>query len=80
MAIFFRLNVLILVSIFSNILEVLVKTIFRHSTNVLCFAGSGRKKENNTKGTHHLVVNKVICVKNTLQRLKLYVGNILKAS
>ena len=38
-----------------------------------------KKKENNTKRTHHLAVNKVVNVKNTPQGLKLYVEYILTA-
>ena len=38
-----------------------------------------KKEEKNTKRTHHLAVNKVIHVKNTPQRLKLYVEYIVTA-
>ena len=79
MAINVSLNSLILVNIFSNISQIFGKTFCRQSTHVLCLLGVVEKKENNTNRTHHLLVNKVICVKDTPQRLKLYDGYILTA-
>ena len=46
---------------------------------MLCVCLEWPEKENNTKRTHHLAVNKVIHIKNTLQRLMLYVEYILTA-
>ena len=59
MVINFWPNFLKFVDIFSNTSKVLGKTFCRHITNVLCLLGEA--------------VNKVNCVKNTPQRLKLYV-------
>ena len=79
MALIFRSNVLILVNIFSIISKIKGKTFYGHSTYALCLLGVAKGKENNTKRTHHLAVNKVIHVKNTPHCLKLYVEYILTA-